>query len=110
MKLFPRSFLDILDLIIFKKIINIIELKNIGEIVDLSKISFIKKIIDIKKLLNKKGVVVIIVKIILSAFINLYVNELSMSGTIKEVPNFNQIFDIIRKVLGTLYINISLYL
>ena len=125
MKLFLRSFLNILDLIIFRKVVNIIKLKNIEEIIDLSKISFIKRIIDIKEPLNKEGVVVIIVKIVLSTFISLDINRLSILSTIKvvldniivlgrvldimkEMSNFSQLFNIIRKALGTLYINISL--
>ena len=85
MKLFPRSFLDVLDLMIFRKVVNIIELEDIEEIVDLNRVSFIKRIVDIKKPLDKEGVVVIIIKIILSTFIRLDVDGLNILGTIKVI-------------------------
>ena len=103
MKLFLRSFLDVLDLIIFRRVVDIIELEGVEEIVDLGRISFIKKIVDVKKLLNKKGVVVIIVKIVLSAFISLDINRLSILNTIKIVLDnivvLDRVLSIIKKML-----------
>ena len=88
---------------IFRKIVDIIELKNIKKIINLGRISFIKRIINIKELLDKEGVAIIIIKIILSAFISLDINRLSILNTIKVVLDniivLDKILSIIKEML-----------